>query len=147
MLEDVKDSASVAHCRQTNQRRKKRGRLLYSTPKELSQSRMRRSNVVPCLNKTSTTLDFLVTDTEDSAHRSSYIRPILEEGVEALTRGDVDVDKDCPDQVSPRFQLTFSVLFLAFKVVWLFAILALYLVFIDVWFLARCMHCAKIKAE
>jgi hypothetical protein len=49
------------------------------------------------LAKTSKTLDFLVTDTKDSAHRSSYIKPILEEGVEALTRGDVDVDKDCPD--------------------------------------------------
>jgi hypothetical protein len=38
--------------------------------------------------------------------------------VEALARGDVDVDKDCPDQVSPKFQLTFLVLYLAFKDVW-----------------------------
>ena len=137
MLEDVKDSTSAAQCRQTNQRRKKRGRLFYSTPKEMTWSRMRRNNVVPRLSETSRTLDFTVTDTEDSAHRSSYIMPILEEGVEALSRGDVIVDKDFLDQVSPRFHLAFSILFLAFKVVWFLAILALYLAFIDVWSLAR----------
>ena len=86
----------------------------------------------------------MVTDTEDSAHRSSHIMPILEEGEEALSRGDVVVDKGCPDQVSPEFHPTFSVQFLAFKVVWIVAILAPYLALIDVWFLARCMHCAKI---
>jgi hypothetical protein len=62
MLEDVEASASVAQCRETKQRRKKRGRLHYSIPKELSKSRMRRNNVVLCFNvdhgDTSRTLDF-----------------------------------------------------------------------------------------
>jgi hypothetical protein len=71
MLEDVNDSASAAQCRQTNQRRKKKGWLLYSTPKELSRSKMRKNNVVPRHSEKSRTLDFLVTDTEDSAHRST----------------------------------------------------------------------------
>jgi hypothetical protein len=45
MLEEVEVRASVVPSRQ---RKKKRGRLLYSTPKELNKSRMRRSNVVQC---------------------------------------------------------------------------------------------------
>jgi hypothetical protein len=92
MLEDVEDSASGVQCRQRNQRRKKRGRLLYSTPKELSKSRMRRSNVVPRVNvDTSRTLDFQRTDIEDNAQRSAIIQIILEKGAE-----------DCPEQVSSR---------------------------------------------
>jgi hypothetical protein len=84
MLEDVEDSASGVQCRQRNQRRKKRGRLLYSTPKELSKSRMQRSNVVPRVNvDTSRTLDY--------ALRSASIQAILEKGAE-----------DCPEQVSSR---------------------------------------------
>jgi hypothetical protein len=92
MLEDVEDSASGVQCRQRNQRRKKRGRLFYSTRKELSKSRMQRSNVVPRVNvDTSRTLDFQKTDIEDSALRSASIQEILEIGAE-----------DCPEQVSSR---------------------------------------------
>ena len=58
---------------------------------------MQRSNVVPRLSETSRTLDFMDTDTEDSALRSYYIMPILEEGVEALSSGDIAIDKGCPN--------------------------------------------------
>lgn len=78
---------------------------------------MRRSNAVSHLSETSRTLDFMVTDTEDSAYRSSNIQPIHEEGVEGMSRGDAVVDKGCPSQVSPRSHPTLSVHSIAFKVV------------------------------
>ena len=61
MLEEVEASISVAPIR-----KKKKGRLLYSIPKQLSRSRMRRSNVVSCFKSdhgdTTKTLDFQRTD-------------------------------------------------------------------------------------
>jgi hypothetical protein len=98
MLEDVVASPSAAQYRQKYQRKKKRGRLLFSTPKELSRSRMRRSNVLSHFNAdhgdTSRTLDFQIS--------------VIEE-VEAMAIDDADVDNNCHDQVSPSFQLAYLV--------------------------------------
>jgi hypothetical protein len=66
MLEDAETSTSAAPCRQKSQR-KKRGRLFYTTPKELLRSRMRRSNILPRFSTdhgdTLRTLDFQDLDT------------------------------------------------------------------------------------
>jgi hypothetical protein len=98
ILEDVVASPSVAQYRQKYQRKKKRGRSLFSTPKELSRSRMRRSNVLPRFNvdhgDTSRTLDFQIS--------------VIGE-VDAMAIDDVDVDNNCHDQVSPSFQLAYLV--------------------------------------
>jgi hypothetical protein len=108
MLEEVETSVSATPVR----KKKKRGRLLYSTPMELSRSRMRRSNVVSRFKSnhgdTSRTLGFQRMDIEDSACKSSYIRPILKEVVEATAGTEVDVDEDSLDQVSPKLQVAFS---------------------------------------
>jgi hypothetical protein len=113
MLEDVEAFAFAARCRQTNQRRKKRGQLLYSTPKQFSRSRMRRSNVLSRFSADhddlSRILDFENTDIEDSALKNNYMQPVLEKEAEAMDRNDADVDKDCHDQVSPNNQLAFLV--------------------------------------
>jgi hypothetical protein len=62
MLKEVEACTSIAQRRQ----RKKKSRLLYSIPKELFKSRMRRSNVVPSFNAdhgdTSRTLNFQRSD-------------------------------------------------------------------------------------
>jgi hypothetical protein len=108
MLEEVEASVSVAPVR----KKKKRGRLLYSTPKQLSKSRLRRSNVVSRFKSDhgdiARTLDFQRTDIEDSACKSSCIRPILEEVAEATAKTEADVDEDSLDQVSPKLQVAFS---------------------------------------
>jgi hypothetical protein len=104
MLEEVEASISVAQVR----KKKKRGRLLYSTPKELSKSRMRRSNVVSRYNSDHGALDFQRTDIGDSACKSSCIRSILEELAEAMAKTEADVDEDSLNQVSPKLQVAFS---------------------------------------
>jgi hypothetical protein len=113
MLEDVEASAFVDRCRQKKQRKKKRGRLLYSTPKQLERSRMRRSNALPRFSidhgKSSRTLDFENIDIEDSSHKDNCMQLVLEGEVEAMGRNDADVDKDCHDQVSANNQLAFLV--------------------------------------
>jgi hypothetical protein len=74
MLEEVEAYASVAPSRH---RKKKRGQLLYSTPKELSRSRMRRSNVMqhftPDHVNTTRALDFQRTDLDEILYTSTYI--------------------------------------------------------------------------
>jgi hypothetical protein len=66
--------------------------------------------VVPRFNTdhgdTLRTLDFQKSDIEDNVRRSTCIRPILKEEIEAMARNDDDV-KFSPDQVS---QLAFLVL-------------------------------------
>jgi hypothetical protein len=113
MLEDVEASAFADRCRQKKQRKKKRGRLLYSTLKQLERSRMRRSNVLPRFSadhcESSRTLDFENTDIEDSSCKDNCMQPVLEGEVEAMGRNDADVDKDCHDQVSANNQLAFLV--------------------------------------
>jgi hypothetical protein len=63
MLKEVEACASVVPSRQ---RKKKRGRLLYSIPKELNRSRMRRNNVVqrfiPDHVETTRALDFQIVE-------------------------------------------------------------------------------------
>jgi hypothetical protein len=114
MLEDVEATAFGAPYKQKNQRKKKRGRLLYSTPKELARSRMRRCNVLPQYSAnhstTSRTLDFEDTDIEVTACNITCIQPIFEEEAEAMTRSDEADDMDSFEQVSSKFNLTFLVL-------------------------------------
>jgi hypothetical protein len=96
MLEDVEASAFADQCRQKKQRKKKRGRLLYSTPKQLERSRMWRCNVLPQFsvdhNESSRTLDFKNTDIEDSSRKDNCMQPVLEGEVEAMGRNNADVD-------------------------------------------------------
>jgi hypothetical protein len=99
MLEDVVASASTAQCRQKYQRKKKKGRLLFSTPKELARSRMRRNNVLPRFNE----------DHGDTSRTLDFQNSVIEE-VEVMAIDDADVDNDCHNQVSPNFQLAFLVL-------------------------------------
>jgi hypothetical protein len=113
MLEVVEASTFADRCRQKKQRKKKRGWLLYSTPKQLERSRMRRSNVLPRFSadhgESSRTLDFENTDIEDSSRKDNCMQPVLEGEVEAMDRDDADVDKECYNQVSPNNQLAFLV--------------------------------------
>jgi hypothetical protein len=104
MLEDVEASTFADRCRQKKQRKKKRGRLLYSTLKQLERSRMRRSNVLPRFSA-----DFENTDIEDSSCKDNCMQLVFEGEVEAMGRDGADVDKDCHDQVSPNNQLAFMV--------------------------------------
>jgi hypothetical protein len=106
MLEEVEASATTVQCRQTNQKRKKRGQFHYSTPKQLSRSRMRRSKVVPSFKveqgNISRTLDFQSTELEVSAQRSSCISPILKEEPEEMARNDSGCHMERSNQVSPE---------------------------------------------
>ena len=74
---------------------------------------MQRSNVLPYFSAghddLSRTLNFENTNIEDSACKNNYMQLVLEKEVEAMDRNDVDVDKDCHDQVSPNNQLAFLV--------------------------------------
>jgi hypothetical protein len=94
----VEAFATAAQCRQLKQRRMKRGRLFYSTPKELFRSRMRRSKVVPSFNagngNTLRTLDFQRINIDYIGCRSTWILSNLEEEAEAMANDDADVNKD-----------------------------------------------------
>jgi hypothetical protein len=107
MLKEVEACAFVAPSRQ---RKKKRGRLLYSTPKELNRSRMRRSNVVQCfiLEHVNTTraLDFQGSDLEENPSTSTCIMPNVEEEAKG---DDSDIGEESDDQVSPRLEVAFSI--------------------------------------
>jgi hypothetical protein len=107
MLEEVEASASIAQSRQRKQKKKKLGQLFYSTPRELEQSRMKKSKVVPRANahlgNASRTLDFQRTNREDIACRSTWILQILKEEAKAMAIDDANVDKDNHDQVCPKF--------------------------------------------
>lgn len=93
MLEDVEASTAAVQCRQLKQRKMKRGRLFYSTPKELFRSRMRRSKVVPNFNagngNTSRTLDF---QRIDIGCRSIWNLPNLDEEAKAKANDDANVN-------------------------------------------------------
>jgi hypothetical protein len=71
MLEEVKASISIAQSRQRKQKKRKWGRLFYSTPLELERSRIRKNKVVPCFNvdhgNTSRILDFQRSDMKNIA--------------------------------------------------------------------------------
>jgi hypothetical protein len=108
MLEEVEACASVAPSRQ---RRKKRGRLLYSTSKELNRSRMRRSNVVqhftPEHVNTTRALNFQGTDLEEIPCTSTCKMPNVEEEAK---EDDIDIGEENDDQVSPKLEVAFSIL-------------------------------------
>jgi hypothetical protein len=107
MLEEVEACVSIAPSRQ---RKKKRGRLLYSTPKELNRSRMRRSNVVQCFTpehvNTMRALDFQGTDLEEYC-TSMCIMPNVEEEAKG---DDADIVEESDDEVSPKLEVAFSIL-------------------------------------
>jgi hypothetical protein len=106
MQEQVNACAFVA---QSRQRKKKRGRLLYSTPKALNRSRMRRSNVVqhftPEHITISRVLDFQRFDTNDNSCGSPCIMPNVEEEVKKMASDEADIDEEADDQVNPNFQI------------------------------------------
>jgi hypothetical protein len=107
MLKEVEACASLAPSRQ---RKKKRGRLLYSTPKALNRSRMRRSNVVQCFTpehvNTMRALDFQGTDLEEYC-TSMCIMPNVEEEAKG---DDADIGEESDDQVSPELEIAFLIL-------------------------------------
>jgi hypothetical protein len=104
----VEACASLAPSRQ---RKKKRGRLLYSTPKALNRSRMRRSNVVqrfiPEHVNTMRALDFQGTDLAEIPCTSTSIMPNVEEEAQG---DDAHIGEESDDQVSPELEVAFSIL-------------------------------------
>jgi hypothetical protein len=108
MLKEVEACVSLAPSRQ---RKKKRGRLLYSTPKALNRSRMRRSNVVqrfiPKHINTTRVLDFQGTDLAEIPYTSTSIMPNVEEEAQG---DDADIGKESDDQVSPEIEVAFLIL-------------------------------------
>ena len=54
-------------------------------------------------------LDVQRMDIENNACKCSYIQPILEELVEAMTKTKADVDEDSPNQISHKLQVAFLV--------------------------------------
>jgi hypothetical protein len=107
MLKEVEACAFVVLSRQ---RKKKRGWLLYSTPKELNRSRMRRSNVVqPLIPKqvnTTRALDFQGSDLEEIPCTSTCIMPKVEEEAKG---DDADIGEESDDQVSSKLEAAFSI--------------------------------------
>ena len=95
MLEEVEAYASIAP---SKQRRKKRGRLFYSIPKELNRFRMRRSNVA---------LDFQGTDLEEIPCTNTYIMPNVKEEAKG---DDADINEETDDQISSKLEVAFSIL-------------------------------------
>jgi hypothetical protein len=108
MLKEVEACASVVLSRQ---RKKKRGRLLYSTSKALNRSRMQRSNVVqrfiPKHVNTTRALDFQGTDLVEIPYTSTSIMPNVEEEAQG---DDADIGEESDDQVSPKLEVAFSIL-------------------------------------
>jgi hypothetical protein len=98
MLEEVKANASVV---QSKQRRKKSGRLLYSTLKELNRSRIRRNNVVqsftPDYINITRTEDFQRFDADDNSCKSPCIMPNVEDEVKKMASNDADIDEEVDD--------------------------------------------------
>jgi hypothetical protein len=107
MLKEVEACASVAPSRQ---RKKKRGQLLYSTPKELNKFRMRRSNVVqrfiPEHVNTTKALDFQGSDLEEIPCTSTCIMPKVEEEAKGH---DANIGKESHDQISSKLEVAFSI--------------------------------------
>ena len=101
MLKEVEACASLAPSRQ---RKKKRGRLLYSIPKVLNRSRMQRSNVVQCFTpehiNTMSALDFQGSDLEENPRKSTCIMPNIEEEAK---EDDVDINEESDDQIKHSF--------------------------------------------
>jgi hypothetical protein len=90
----------------SRQRKKRRGRLLYSTLKALNRSRMRKSNVVqrftPKHVNTTRALDFQGSDLEENPSISTCIMPNMEEEAKG---NDADIGKESDDQVVPDLKL------------------------------------------
>jgi hypothetical protein len=108
MLKEVEACASVTPSRQ---RKKKRGRLLFSSSKALNRSRMRKSNVVqrftPEHVNTTRALDFQRTDLAEIPCTSTSIMPNVEEEAQG---DDADIGEESDDQVSPKLEVAFSIL-------------------------------------
>jgi hypothetical protein len=108
MLKEVEASASIAPSRQ---RKKKRGRLLYSTSKALNRSRMRKSNVVQCFIpehvNTTRVLDFQTAEADEIPSIGTCSLPNVEEIAKEMATDDADIDEENEDQVSFNFQIAF----------------------------------------
>jgi hypothetical protein len=108
MLKEVEACAFLAPSRQ---RKKKKGQLLYSTPKVLNTSRMQRSNVVqrfiPEHVNTTRALDFQGTNLAEIPCTSTSIMPNVEEEAQG---DDADIGEESDDQVSSELEVAFSIL-------------------------------------
>jgi hypothetical protein len=108
MLKEVEACASVAP---SKQRKKKRGRLIYSTLKVLNRSRMRKNNVVQCFIpehvNTTRVLDFQTAEADEIPSTSTCSLPNIEEIAKEMAIDDADIDKENEDQVSLNFQIAF----------------------------------------
>jgi hypothetical protein len=108
MLKEVEACASVAPSRQ---RKKKRGRLLYSTSKALNRFRMRKSNVVqrfiPEHVNTTRVLDFQIAEADEIPSTGTCSLPNVEEIAKEMATDDDDIDEENEDQVSFNFQIAF----------------------------------------
>jgi hypothetical protein len=108
MLKEVEACAFVAPSRQ---KKKKRGRLLYSMSKALNRSRMRNSNVVQCFIpehvNTTRNLDFQTTEANKIPSTGTCSLPNVEEIAKETGTDDANIDEENEDQVSFNFQIAF----------------------------------------